>query len=188
MKKKLQHKTQVKETFFKNPIMETLKKLYPDRDYEVQFDLMIDWYESQKGRMPQTISAFANWLAKSKPDEAMRGERLRTLGAEETNLKLKQMQAVPRASAEKVQEMRQRMKSIGKPMEQPKPFTSREELEHTLITVMIILKTGEHIKGTNYLYGQLHTNPTKKFKNKEGIVFSGENVLKYVPIDDYKKE
>jgi hypothetical protein len=66
--------------------------------------------------------------------------------------------------------------------------TSREEINRTYITVMLILKNGEHVKGTNDLYDTLHLEPTKKFKSKDGIVFCGQDVLKYVPIDDYKEK
>lgn len=64
-------------------------------------------------------------------------------------------------------------------------LTSREEINRTYITVVLILKNGKHVKGTNDLYAELHNNPTKKLRNKEGVVFSGQDVLKYVPIDDY---
>lgn len=65
----------LKEAFLKNPIFQTYKQKFPDRDYELCFEEMCDWYETNKGRLPQSVSAFGNWLTRSKPDEAVIAKR-----------------------------------------------------------------------------------------------------------------
>lgn len=188
MPKKIQEtKEALKIRFFNNPIMETLKKLYPDRDYDLQFELMVDWFMTTKNRFPMTISAFTNWLSKTKPDEVMQNERRRGASSQETKQKYAEMAATPRASEDKLREMRQKMVQIGRQKSEEVKTTSKEEINRTYITVMIVLKSGDHIKGTNDLYDELNRNPTKKFKNKDGIVFCGNDVVKYIPIDDYKE-
>lgn len=65
-KVRLEDVAAVKKSFFENPIFEALKKSFPNRNYELEFDLMIDWWEKNKGKLPQQISAFKNWLAYTK--------------------------------------------------------------------------------------------------------------------------
>ena len=61
----------LKQKFFNSPIFNKLKVKYPDRDYDYQFDLMYDWWVNEKGKPPSSISAFNNWLNRSKVDESI---------------------------------------------------------------------------------------------------------------------
>lgn len=57
----------LKADFFNNPIMEKLQKAFPNRNYILEFDLMVDWWQTKKKKLPTNISAFKNWLANTKP-------------------------------------------------------------------------------------------------------------------------
>lgn len=104
----------VKAKFFSNPLMNKIQETYPDRNYDFQFDLMIDWYISKKRKLPQNISAFSNWLKFTKPDELIQGERRRKIEKEDLDRRQKMLSETPRASEEKVQAMRDKMKGIIK--------------------------------------------------------------------------
>jgi len=67
-KTKTMTQEQIKESFFANQIFKTLKDKYPDRDYDLEFELMCEWYKKRRKRLPQLISAFRAWLSNSKPD------------------------------------------------------------------------------------------------------------------------
>lgn len=73
MTKKLLKETaeELKQKFFSSPIFDKLKIKYPDRDYDYQIDLMFDWWMNEKKRLPLSISAFDNWLSRSKVDESI---------------------------------------------------------------------------------------------------------------------
>ena len=70
MKKKL-NKEELKNSWFNNPIFSKIKDRYPDRDYDFQFELLWDWWVNEKGKPPLSISAFDNWLSRSKVDESI---------------------------------------------------------------------------------------------------------------------
>ena len=57
--------------FNKNDLMPDIKAKYLDRDYKLQFNLMADWWLKNRKKLPKAISAFSNWLDKTKPDEAI---------------------------------------------------------------------------------------------------------------------
>jgi hypothetical protein len=80
---------------FENPIFPKLKKTYPHRDYELQFSLMAEWWQKNKNRLPQSISAFSNWLKNTKEDDSIRSKYLREQGAKDTSDQLKKMENVP---------------------------------------------------------------------------------------------
>lgn len=104
----------LKKTFFENPLMEKIQRIYPDRDYDFQFDLMIDWWKKSKKKYPQNLSAFSNWLKNTKPDELIQAERRRKIEREDLEKKHKMLIETPRANDEKIQEMRNKMNGIAK--------------------------------------------------------------------------
>lgn len=69
MKRKEETPEELYNRFFTSPLMSRIQARYPNRDYELDFLLMVDWWIEEKGRLPRTIAAFANWLAHSKPDD-----------------------------------------------------------------------------------------------------------------------
>jgi hypothetical protein len=97
---------ELKQQFFNNPIFDNILKKYPDRDYDFQFRLMCDWWLKNKNKLPSNISSFSNWLDKTKPDEAIAGERKRKQTQEETQKRLQKMAEIPIASKEKLDEFR----------------------------------------------------------------------------------
>lgn len=105
---------ELEKDFFSNPLMAKIQEKYPDRDYKFYFYQMCEWYTKNKGRLPQSITAFTNWLDKTKPDEGMKAERLRKLANEEQQRKQKEIENIPRASMEKVEEMRRKISLIGR--------------------------------------------------------------------------
>ncbi len=64
---RIEDTTALKNHFWQNELLETLKKAFPNRDYDLEFNLMVDWWKRKKGKLPQNISAFKNWLANTKP-------------------------------------------------------------------------------------------------------------------------
>lgn len=105
---------ELKKNFFENPLMQKAKLTYPDRDYEFQFDLMVDWWQKAKKTLPQSFSAFSNWLKNTKPDELIQAERRRKTERQDFDKKQKILMETPKASDEKLTRMRENMKSIGK--------------------------------------------------------------------------
>lgn len=100
--------------FETNPLMQTIKQKFPDRDYKFYFDEMCDWWLANKRKLPKAISAFTKWLSNTKPDEAARAERLRALDRAEADRKQKELDATPRVSPERMAEIRAKIKGIGK--------------------------------------------------------------------------
>lgn len=105
---------ELEKDFFENPLMAKIQAKYPDRDYKFYFDQMCEWYLKNKGRLPQTITAFTNWLDKTKPDEVIQKERLRKLAEEERKQNMQAVYETPPASEDKLNELRNKMKGIGK--------------------------------------------------------------------------
>lgn len=71
-KNRIDTATALRANLFNNPIMQTLKKAFPDRNYDLEFDLMVDWWQANKKKLPQNISAFKNWLANTKANKSVR--------------------------------------------------------------------------------------------------------------------
>lgn len=113
-KKVFTDQAELKKFFWDNPLFPKLIQQFPDRDYNFQFEKMCQWYLSKKGRLPQMITAFSNWLEGSHPDEAMHKERMRKLEKEEQDNRQKQIENTPRVSPERLAEIRQKMGNIGK--------------------------------------------------------------------------
>ncbi len=105
---------ELKKQFFENPLMQKIQETYPDRDDEFQFDLMCDWWLKTKKKLPQNLSAMSNWLKNTKPDELIQAERRRKIEREDAAKKQKILDETPRASEEKLQALRNKMKGIGK--------------------------------------------------------------------------
>jgi len=104
---------ELKKQFFSDPLMEKVKVNYPDRDYGFQFDLMVNWWLANRGRLPKSLSAFSNWLKFTKPDEALQAERWRKLNQEDLEKKHKEMIETPKADDEKLKQLREKMGKIG---------------------------------------------------------------------------
>lgn len=96
------------KNFEANPLMEEVKKKYPDRDYKFHFLEMTDWYLTKKKKLPQNISALTNWLKNTKPDEAMQAERLRKEHNIEIAAKQKEMASIPQ-NLNKLNEIKARL-------------------------------------------------------------------------------
>lgn len=70
-------KLELKEYYWAHPLFPRLKEKYPDRDYDLQFELMWEWWtrSGKKRTLPKLLSAFSNWLANSKVDQTIIAER-----------------------------------------------------------------------------------------------------------------
>lgn len=75
---------------------------------------MCDWWVNTKGFLPIAISAFSTWLSRSRVDEAMRAEHLRKLDRDEQDRKFKELESTPRASREKVEQLRKMKANLWK--------------------------------------------------------------------------
>lgn len=107
-------KAELKTAFFENPIFETYKKKYPDRDYNLHFEEMCQWYLKNKGRLPQMVTAFGKWLSQSPVDQVLAGERKRRESAEETRRMIAEREGVPRASPEVLEKFKQEKTNLFK--------------------------------------------------------------------------
>lgn len=106
----------LKQKFWENPLFEKIKEKYPDRDYEFYFEEMCQWYLQKKGSLPIMITAFTKWLSGTKPDELLQAERRRQIEKEALERKQQILAETPRASEEKMQQMRDKMKTLIKPI------------------------------------------------------------------------
>ena len=52
----------------KNPLFYKITAKYPDRDYKYQFELLCDYWLSKRKRLPDTVTAWENWLKHTTPD------------------------------------------------------------------------------------------------------------------------
>lgn len=91
--------TTLLEKFKSNPLWKTLIKKYPDRDYDYQFNLMLDWWAA-KNKQPKAISAFENWLKNTKEDVGLRAVRLAELSKQDDLAKQKMIDETPQARPE----------------------------------------------------------------------------------------
>ena len=102
------------QKFKANPLWEKIVAKYPDRDYEFHFQEMCDWYETKRKGLPKHISAFSNWLAKTKADPDL------VLARVEANKKAMREQAReadkdrPVASRESLDRLQAMKMTIGK--------------------------------------------------------------------------
>lgn len=103
---------ELKKSFFENPIMADIQKTYPDRNYEFQFNLMIDWWQTNKKKLPQNISAFSNWLVKTQPDPKLQAERRTRIEKEAQDKKQAEIDATPQASPESLNKLREQVKAV----------------------------------------------------------------------------
>lgn len=58
----------LKQKIFSHKLFPKLKEKYPYRDYDYNWDLMIDWWQNNKRKLPVYISAFDNWLKRTPID------------------------------------------------------------------------------------------------------------------------
>lgn len=72
---------------------------------------MADWWINNRKRLPQSISAFANWLAHTQIDQTIRSERLRLLAKEEEAKKQEEYKNIKPVSQETLDNIR---RQIGK--------------------------------------------------------------------------
>lgn len=104
----------LKALFLAHPQFSALRAKYPDRDYEHQLDLMADWWITNRGKLPVSISALANWLRNTKPDPEIEGERKRREAREDTHRRLQEMSVIPVADQSKIDQLKARMAGIGR--------------------------------------------------------------------------
>lgn len=106
----------LKNLFFSNPLLATIKQKYPDRDYEFYFYEMCDWWMVNKRKLPKALSAFSKWLSNTKPDPELQAERRRKLDREEQERRQKELIETPRADQARIDALKNQIKSIGKPI------------------------------------------------------------------------
>lgn len=73
---KKRNKDELKEYLFAHPLFEKITSKYPDRDYDLQFEMMIEHHLSgsckchKGGGLPKNIvAAWNNWIPYTKADE-----------------------------------------------------------------------------------------------------------------------
>lgn len=97
------------DKFQTNPLLPEIKQKYPDRDYKFYFQEMCDWWLANRKKLPKAISAYTQWLSRTKPDEAAKAERLRKLQNAETDQKLLEIASIPQ-NIGKLNELKARLK------------------------------------------------------------------------------
>lgn len=105
---------ELKSLFTRNPLWETISKEFPDRNYDLQFALMCDWWLQNKKHLPKQISAWSNWLVKSKPDEKLLGKRMAEIAAAKNSEMIEIALQTPKVSNETLATLRDQMKKIGR--------------------------------------------------------------------------
>ena len=100
----------LKLQFQNNPLYTEILKQYPHRNYELQFNLMCDWWLSNRKKLPTAISAFSNWLKNTEIDERIRTENIRKMQKEESdqNFNITEKKATPE-SIRKLQEIKNQL-------------------------------------------------------------------------------
>lgn len=98
------------ESVQQHRLWEKIQGMYPDRNYEYQFELMDDWYLKNKKRHPVAISSFENWLKKAPIDETLAFKR-----RQESRRALMIVDDVPDSPVnhEAMAKIRENMKKIG---------------------------------------------------------------------------
>lgn len=100
------------KTIQANPLWPSIKAKFPDRDYEYQFNLMIDWWRNKKKRLPKNISAFVNWLEKTKPDEELIARRRREFEDEQDRKRQAEIAGAKEPKPETLKDLRDRIKTF----------------------------------------------------------------------------
>ena len=78
----------LKKQFWQNSLFKRYQQVYPNRDYDLCFEEMCQWYLVNKGRLPKVITAFGKWLSNTKPQTS---EISKHTTAEETKQMLAKM-------------------------------------------------------------------------------------------------
>ncbi len=97
---------ELKTKFLNNPLYAEICKQYPHRNYDLQFQLMCDWWRSNRNKLPVAISAFSKWLSNTPIDERIKTENIRKMQKEESdrNFNTTEKKATPE-SIKKLQEI-----------------------------------------------------------------------------------
>lgn len=98
---------QVLDQFKSNSLWEKIIKKYPDRDYQLEFEKMIDWWQTNKKKLPKSISSWDNWLSKSSVDKRLQSERLHELEMAENKRKQEELDSLPPVKPETIEKARQ---------------------------------------------------------------------------------
>lgn len=77
---------ELKKQFWSNSLFKRYQQIYPNRDYDLCFEEMCQWYLINKSRLPQVITAFGKWLSNTKPTIEL--SSMPKSSAEETKQKL----------------------------------------------------------------------------------------------------
>ena len=101
---------ELKTQFQNNPLYPEILKQYPHRNYELQFNLMCDWWLNTRKKLPTAISAFSNWLKNTEIDERIRTANIRKMQKEESdrNFNTTEKRATPE-SIRKLQEIKNQL-------------------------------------------------------------------------------
>lgn len=97
-----------------NPLWDQIISKYPDRDYELEFGKMADWWISNKKKLPKSISAWDNWLKNTKADPALQSQRMDKIRRAEDIKKQEELDKIPlpkQASLDKLREEINKVKS-----------------------------------------------------------------------------
>jgi hypothetical protein len=113
LSKKKRSKEELRQFFFAHKLMPGYQKQYPYRNYDQLFEEMCDWWENNKGKLPQAISSFKNWLERSKEDPELKRKAEREWQHEQQEKRNTQLQGV-KVSPEKLAEFRSKKSLIGK--------------------------------------------------------------------------
>jgi hypothetical protein len=100
--------------FKNNPLWEKVINKYPDRDYDYQFQLMCDWWLTNKKKLPQQISALENWLKNTKPDPGLQSDRMTEARRAEDKKKMEELSKIPKVSMETLNKLMAGKSGIGK--------------------------------------------------------------------------
>jgi len=107
--KMIKNTEKLKERIFNHPLFPKLKEKYPYRDYEFQWALMLDWWQTNKRKLPVYISAFDNWLKRTEIDADIKHEADRLENNNKTEQERIMMSTKPNeASLKKLDEMRKK--------------------------------------------------------------------------------
>lgn len=101
---------ELKTKFLNNPLYAEICKQYPHRNYDLQFQLMCDWWRSNRNKLPVAISAFSKWLSNTQIDERIKTENIRKMQKEESdrNFNTTEKKATPE-SIRKLQEIKNQL-------------------------------------------------------------------------------
>ena len=93
----------------KNPLFYKITAKYPDRDYKYQFELLCDYWLSKRKRLPDTVTAWENWLKHTTPDPQIIKDREMGEKKIETEKRMKDAPPVKQETLDKLKAMRNKI-------------------------------------------------------------------------------